>query len=431
MCFGRNPNESRVNEQVSRRLHAGSARVPCWRLVSVHGAPQAPSASGLGLPGRRQAMDEPMTHGRMVNTPPQTESRSPRRLAERFPTLAPSRWSATVLAYAELMELRSAARSGGLAWAALALIDTPCSAAGLVHRFQKEGASIDIGRATELLEELIGLGLVRISDAGESPRYIRTPLGDQLAASAIMEGGELQPHLAELERLRSELFSTVAHELRTPLTAIRTAVGLLLDPATRAGPDKRLELLQTIERNAERLQRLADTALELARFRAGQIRLQLRRFDARQLGDDVRLALGPVLDAKNQRLSVEVGDQPVWVFADHRRIERAILNLLSNAHKFSPPGSEIRFAVRRTADDVCWEVADDGHGIAEEEQPLLFERFFVSASDRAAGGSGLGLPIVLVTAQAHGGRVEVESELGRGSVFRLIVPAGGPRSHQE
>jgi signal transduction histidine kinase len=121
----------------------------------------------------------------------------------------------------------------------------------------------------------------------------------------------------------------------------------------------------------------------------------------------------------------------VWVFADHRRIERAIVNLVSNAHKFSAPGSEIRFAVSRIGDDVCWEVADDGEGIAEEEQPLLFERFFVSPSARAAGGSGLGLPIVLYTAQAHGGRVEVESALGRGSAFRLIVPASGPPRHAE
>jgi signal transduction histidine kinase len=329
------------------------------------------------------------------------------------------------------MELRSAIRSGSLAWAALGLLDTPGSASELADRFAAEGASIHPGRATELLEELVGLGVVRINEAGTAPRYIRTPLGDQLAAGAIVEGGELQAHLAELERLRSDLFSTVAHELRTPLTAIRTAVGLLLDPETRAAEENRRELLQTVERNAERLQRLTDSALELARFRAGQIRLQLRRFDARQLGDDVRLALAPVLHAKNQRLTLSVDGQPVWVFADHRRIERAILNLVSNAHKFSAPGSEIRLAVRRIAGDVCWEVADDGHGISEDERPLLFERFFVSASDRAAGGSGLGLPIVLITAQAHGGRVEVESEVRRGSVFRLIVPAAGPPGHKE
>jgi signal transduction histidine kinase len=329
------------------------------------------------------------------------------------------------------MELRTAIRSGSLAWAALGLIDGPHSASELAERFAAEGAIIEPPRATELLEELVGLGVVRVNEAGEQPRYIRTPLGDQLAGNAIVDGGELQHHLAELERLRSDLFSTVAHELRTPLTAIRTAVGLLLDPEARASADERRQLLQTVERNAERLQRLADTTLELARFRAGQIRLQLRRFDARELGHDVRLALGPLLDAKEQRLTVAVGDKPVWVFADHRRIERAVLNLVSNAHKFSEPGSEIRLAVRRSGEDVCWEVADDGHGIAEDERPLLFERFFVSASDRAAGGSGLGLPIVLITAQAHGGRVEVESEVGRGSVFRLIVPAAGPRSAAE
>ena len=343
-----------------------------------------------------------------------------------------ARWSATGQGYAgPVMELRSAVRSGSLAWAALGLIDTPCTAGELANRFAADGAIVKPRRASELLEELVGLGVVRVNEAGGSSRYRRTPLGDQMAAGAIVEGGELQAHLAELERLRSDLFSTVAHELRTPLTAIRTAVGLLLDPGTRAAADQRQQLLQTVERNAEQLQRLADTTLEMARFRAGQTRLQLRRFDARELGDEVRSALAPLLDAKKQHMSMALGEQPVWVFADHRRIERAVVNLVSNAHKFSTPGSEIRFAVRRIAEDVCWEVADDGHGIAEEDRPFLFERFFVSASDRTPGGIGLGLPIVLFTAQAHGGRVEVESELGRGSVFRLIIPAAGPRGHKE
>lgn len=347
------------------------------------------------------------------------------------PAPTPVHWHATAPAYAEPMAQRSAVGSGALAWAALGLIETPCSATELTRRFESEGARVETARATELLDELVSLGLVRMNEAGKSPLYIRTPLGDQMAASNVSEGGELAARLAELERLRSDLFVTVAHELRTPLTAIRTAVGLLLDPATRAASAKREELLQTVERNAERLQRLADTTLELARFRAGLIRLQLRRFDARQLGDDVRVALGPVLEEEKQHLAITVPEQPVWVFADHRRIERAVVNLVSNAHKFSTAGGEIRLAIRPIEDDVCWEVADDGHGIAEEDRPLLFERFFVSPSDRATGGSGLGLPIVLITAQAHGGRVEVESELGRGSTFRLIVPADGPQSHAE
>ena len=196
-----------------------------------------------------------------------------------------TRWTATAPAYAgSIVKRRTAIRSGGLAWAALSLIDTPGSAAELSKRFKVEGAIVQVERTTELLEELVALGLVRIDEVGLAPRYRRTALGDQMVAGAIIEGGELQPHLAELERLRSDLLTTVAHELRTPLTAIRTAVGLLLDPDTRAAPDQRQQLLQTVERNAEQLQRLADTTLEMARFRAGQTRLQLRRFDARELG---------------------------------------------------------------------------------------------------------------------------------------------------
>src|SRR5688572_25222726 len=163
-----------------------------------------------------------------------------------------TRWLATGHAYAgSVMELRTAIRTGSLAWAALGLIDRPCSASELAERFAAEGAIIQPARATELLDELVALGVVRVNEAGKQPRYIRTPLGDQLAGNAIVDGGELQHHLAELERLRSDLFSTVAHELRTPLTAIRTAVGLLLDPETRASAEKRHELLETVERNAE------------------------------------------------------------------------------------------------------------------------------------------------------------------------------------
>jgi signal transduction histidine kinase len=328
------------------------------------------------------------------------------------------------------MELRAAMQSGGLAWAALGLLDKPSSPTDLARKFQAEGAVVDPDRTSELLTELADLGLARIAEVTESERrWVRSPLGDQMVAGGITEGGELTVRLAELERLRSDLFTTVAHELRTPLTAIRTAVGLLLDPDTRAAPAQRHQLLKTVERNAEQLQRLADSALELARFRAGHLRLQLRRFDARELGEEIQLAMGPLLDEKRQRLILALDPQPVWVFADHRRVERAVLNLVSNAHKFSPADAQIRLEVKGLADEVVWEVSDTGPGIAPAEQTRLFERFFVSAPDGSTGGSGLGLPIVLASVQAHGGRVEVDSELGRGSTFRLIMPAGGPKGH--
>ncbi len=322
-------------------------------------------------------------------------------------------------------------QSGGLAWAALVLLDKPSSPADLARKFQADGAVVEPRRTLELLTELADLGLARIAEVTHSERrWVRSPLGDQMVTAGITEGGELTVRLAELERLRSDLFTTVAHELRTPLTAIRTAVGLLLDPDTRAAPAQRHQLLETVERNAEQLERLADSALELARFRSGHVRLQSRRFDARDLGAEMQVAMGPLLDEKRQRLILALGPQPVWVFADHRRVGRAVLNLVSNAHKFSPADAEIRLQVTSLADEVVWEVADTGPGIAPEEQARLFERFFVSAPDSSSGGSGLGLPIVLGSAQAHGGRVEVDSEPGRGSTFRFIIPAGGPKGHE-
>jgi signal transduction histidine kinase len=125
---------------------------------------------------------------------------------------------------------------------------------------------------------------------------------------------------------------------------------------------------------------------------------------------------------------LRLGSRPVWVFADHRRIERAVLNLVANAHKFSGPGVDVRLSVSQHGGEVTWEVLDSGSGISENEQSRLFERFFVSPSARSQGGSGLGLPIVLASAQAHGGRVEVDSEIGQGSCFRLVVPSAGPRN---
>jgi signal transduction histidine kinase len=225
-----------------------------------------------------------------------------------------------------------------------------------------------------------------------------------------------------------QLVADTSHELKTPLTAIRTSIGLLLDRSVEPEPEIREQLLQNISQSAERMQRLVADVLDLARARLDGMQLQLRRFDAGGLAREVAAPLQPLLDSRQQTLELELPAGPVWVYGDHRRLEQALTNLVSNAHKFSPNGSAIRLGLAKQRQDVAWTVADRGVGIGPEDRPRLFERFFSAPTDAAGhrAGTGLGLPLALAIAQAHGGTIDVQSALGEGSTFTLRVPVAGP-----
>jgi signal transduction histidine kinase len=173
--------------------------------------------------------------------------------------------------------------------------------------------------------------------------------------------------------------------------------------------------------------------LDLARFRAGRVQLQLRRFDARQLAQDTAAVMASLLEARGQTLDLALPRTPLWVYGDHRRLEQVVLNLVSNAHKFSPDGARIRLQVAAADDAITWAVTDEGPGIAAADQPRLFERFF-TVEGRAGGGragAGLGLPISRAIALAHGGTIGVQTAVGQGSTFTLRVPAQGPAEVEE
>jgi signal transduction histidine kinase len=316
-----------------------------------------------------------------------------------------------------------------LAVAALAMVGEGVTPSALVERF----AAVDAEAGRARLEELARLGLARAvaapaGAAAAEDRYTLTPLGERLLRASFAANAGHADILAEIEQLRTELLSTIAHELRTPLTSVRTSVGLLLDPAVEPSADERRTLLLTIDRNATRMQRVVGDILDLARFRAGRIQLQLRRFDATELAAAATASVAPVADARRQTIELAAPSQPVRVFGDFRRLEQAVVNLLSNAVTHSPEGARITVTVAASGDDVAWSVADTGHGIAPEDQERLFERFFVAGRDRREAGSGvgLGLPITHLIVEAHGGRIEVESRLGHGSTFTIVVPAKGP-----
>ncbi|MGH2513965.1 MAG: sensor histidine kinase [Candidatus Limnocylindrales bacterium] len=316
-----------------------------------------------------------------------------------------------------------------LAAAALGFLQAGVTATELADRFAGVGATISEQTAQSLLDELSGMGLARVvHGSNSSGRYTPTPLGGRLADSTFVGTKVHADLLAELEQMRTELVATVAHELRTPLTAVRTSVSLLLDPSLEPSPEQRLTLLETIDRNATRMQRVVGDILDLARFHAGGVQLQLRRFDAAELARSAIASVEPLAEQRNQAINLTVPRKPAWVFGDFRRLEQALVNLLSNAGRYSPEGSTIGVEVAVRGADVGWTVSDRGRGISPGDRARLFERYFVARKDRseANAGIGLGLPITLAIVQAHDGRIDVHSRPGRGSRFTIVVPAAGP-----
>jgi signal transduction histidine kinase len=319
--------------------------------------------------------------------------------------------------------------------AALLLIHDGANSGALADRFSSLCAAFaEPASAARLLARLAELGLVRTDRRrADGPRYFLTPTGEQHKQATLAGDPELTVGLAGLEQLRTDLLSTVAHELRTPLTAVRTSVGVLLDPQADVQPAMRTKLLQKISHNSERMQRLVTDVLDLTRFRMRGLQLQLRRFDAVGLARDVATSFDPLLEARRQVMELDTPKRPLWVYGDHRRLEQAITNLMSNAHKFSRDGGVIKFSVQSQGPDVVWTVQDEGVGIALEDRPRLFERFFSAPIDAAGqrAGTGLGLPLALAIAQSHGGSIDVESALGHGSTFALRAPVDGPPGEDE
>ena len=317
--------------------------------------------------------------------------------------------------------------SSPLAVAALALVKGGATVSDLERRFDDEGANLRVGVVEALLIELESLGLVRVARGAPAREYVLTSLGRRLVAHG--DWSDASTPLKDLERLRTDLLSTIAHELRTPITVMRTLTGLLLDPSSKPTSTQRRTMLETMERNAERMQHTIGEILDLARYRSGTIGLQLRQFDATELAESVVATIRPLADRRRQTVELHVprGTGP-RVFGDRPRLERALLNLASNAQHYAPDGGRVKIRLKRSAGMTCWGVTDNGPGISHDDQAHLFERFFVGHNDRsdAEEGVGLGLPRALAIAQAHGGTIEVQSRPGHGSTFTLIVPSAGP-----
>lgn len=229
--------------------------------------------------------------------------------------------------------------------------------------------------------------------------------------------------LRELDKLKNEFFANISHELRTPLTLILAPIEELLAHAKVAvNPDA----LRMIRRNAYRLLRLIDDLLDLARLDTRGLRLTVAEVDLSELARRVVDAAGPAARAHAIGLRLDAPTPTPNLFGDPHRLEMVLTNLLGNALKFTPDGGHVAVSVRSDQNGATVEVTDDGPGIPEMARTHIFERFYQAEGSerRRHGGAGIGLALVRELCELHDGKVEVDSKEGRGSTFRVWLPAG-------
>jgi signal transduction histidine kinase/ActR/RegA family two-component response regulator len=253
---------------------------------------------------------------------------------------------------------------------------------------------------------------------------IGTQLVLSLDARAATERAlaESERTLRETDQQKTEFLATLSHELRNPLAPIRFAVELLNGPAAMAANAR-----QTIERQVQHLTRLIDDLLDLTRISRDKLELHVRPSDLRQLVKDAVDAVSNEIRRARHQLDVALPPQPVWLNVDPDRVVQMLVNLLTNAIRYSDPGGKIHIGTVVDNADATISVRDTGHGIAAVDLDRVFDRF-VQVGQTTHGGLGIGLALVKALAELHGGSIRARSAgRGKGSEFRLRLPrAAGP-----
>ncbi|MGZ4612368.1 MAG: SpoIIE family protein phosphatase [Kineosporiaceae bacterium] len=255
-------------------------------------------------------------------------------------------------------------------------------------------------------------------------------LADQIGtalsgARAYQEERERAERLLELDRAKTEFFTNVSHEFRTPLTLLLgPAEDALTDPEHLLDATQR-ERVQIMQRNGERLLRLVNTLLDFSRIEGGASDARFAPVDLAEYTSELAATFAPAVERARMTLTIDCPPLPEPVHVDREMWAKIVLNLLSNALKFTFEGG-IAARLREVDGLAVLAVEDTGIGIAPEQQGRLFNRFsrVPGATSRSHEGSGIGLALVAELAAAHGGRVSVDSEPGRGSSFTVAVPMG-------
>ena len=228
------------------------------------------------------------------------------------------------------------------------------------------------------------------------------------------------------QRRNAEFVSAVSHEMKTPLSGIKAYVELLVD-GDAEDDATREEFLDVINAQTDRMQRLIDNLLNLARIEAGVVNVSKQARSLNEVLEEAINVISPSAEAKQIKLVSDLSPMYLGVLADRDMILQAAINLLSNAIKYTPNDGRVVLRSRTADNEVIFEVEDTGVGLNEEDRLKVFEKFYRVKKDRKmAQGTGLGLPLAKhIVEDVHSGRLTVDSELGTGSTFRVTLPVAG------
>jgi PAS domain S-box-containing protein len=245
-----------------------------------------------------------------------------------------------------------------------------------------------------------------------------------------LERAKLQAEaLADLNRRKDEFLAMLSHELRNPLAPILNAVHILRLQKDEDAIQQQAKAV--VERQVGKLTRLVDDLLEVSRITTGSIRLQREQIDLRAIAERARETVRPLIEQRGHELVTSLPPEPIWLLADALRMEQIVVNLLTNAAKYTGEAGHIRLIVQQEGGEAVLRVQDSGVGISPEVLPRIFDLFAQADKSlaRSEGGLGIGLTLVKRIAEIHGGRVEAFSEgLGHGSEFIVRVPLALPPS---
>ena len=284
--------------------------------------------------------------------------------------------------------------------------------AGLFRRRRVSDARDSLERLAARLRETDAQPLRRIAlEDFEGPaREIAEGVNARLdaVASAVKE--------------QSQFIADVSHELRTPLTVLRGSLEVALEEERLT--EEYRDVIGGALLEVRHLARLSQNLLFLARGQSGRVTLSFANVDLVKLLGEISKNIAPAAADRDLGLKVELPSEPVRAFVDADRVQQVFHNLLENAMRYTEPGGTIRIRLTSVPAEARMDVSDTGIGIPPEDLPYVFERFFRSDRARRAysGGSGLGLSIVRWIVEAHKGKVEVESELGKGTTFTVKLP---------